>query len=68
MLFIKRFYYYYLLKRYAIKHELWMESTEDIQLLRGLDTMEKTRLRELSSLFIYYTIHDQEYPALPSII
>ncbi len=53
MLFIKRLYYYYLLKRYAIKHELWVESTEDMQLLRGLDTMEKTRLRELSSLFIH---------------
>ena len=53
MRFFKRFYFQYLLKRYAIKHHLWEDSTKNIALLRGLDTIEKTRLRELSSIFLH---------------
>ncbi len=53
MLFLKRLYYQYLLKRYAIKHDLWINSIEDQQILQGLNTMEKTRLRELSSIFLH---------------
>ena len=60
MRFFKRLYYQYLLKRYAIKHHLWEDSTKNIALLRGLDTIEKTRLRELSSIFL----HQKEFTGI----
>jgi Mlc titration factor MtfA (ptsG expression regulator) len=43
----------YLLKRYAIKHDLWMAVTEEMPLLKGMSSVEKAHLRELSTLFLH---------------
>lgn len=43
----------YILHRYAIRHGLWREVTEDLRLLQGMSSVERARLRELSTLFLH---------------
>lgn len=43
----------YVLNRHGIRHRLWEASTRRLPLLQGMTTVEKTRLRELSTLFLH---------------
>lgn len=49
----KRAYVRYILHRHAIAHDLWRDITENRAFLRGMSAVEKARLRELSTLFLY---------------
>ena len=49
----KRAWIRYILKRYAIKNDLWVSVTEDLRLLQRMSLEEKARLRELSTLFLH---------------
>jgi Mlc titration factor MtfA (ptsG expression regulator) len=53
MNFFKRTKIRYILHRYAIRHDLWQEVTEDLKILHGLSAVEKAHLRELSTLFLH---------------
>ncbi|WP_036249430.1 zinc-dependent peptidase [Methylobacter sp. BBA5.1] len=43
----------YVLRRYPIGHDLWENATDRLPVLRGLSSVEKAHLRELSTLFRY---------------
>jgi Mlc titration factor MtfA (ptsG expression regulator) len=43
----------YILHRHAIPHTLWLKSTENLHVLKGLTAVEKAHLRELATLFLY---------------
>ncbi len=43
----------YILHRHPIPHALWFESIEHLHLLQRLSSVEKARLRELATLFLY---------------
>lgn len=53
MNFIRRAKTRYILHRYAIQHDLWHTATGPLEILRGLSTVEKAHLRELSTLFLH---------------
>jgi len=42
----------YILSRYAIAHEQWLDATETLPVLQGLTAVEKAHLRELTTLFM----------------
>ncbi len=52
--FLKRTRTRYILQRYAINHHLWEQATGTMYFLEGMSSAEKTRLRELSTLFLHY--------------
>lgn len=43
----------YILHRNAIKHDLWEAVLKKIKILKGISSVEKAHLRELSTLFLY---------------
>lgn len=43
----------YILYRYPISHGLWLNVSGQLALLQGMSAVEKARLRELTSLFLY---------------
>ncbi len=43
----------YVLQRYAIKHDLWLNVSESLTVLQNMSAVEKAHLRELSTLFLY---------------
>ncbi len=49
----RRAYIRYILHRYAINHELWLETERRIAILHGLSSVEKVHLRELGTLFLH---------------
>ncbi|WP_019868525.1 M90 family metallopeptidase [Methylovulum miyakonense] len=49
----KRAWIRYVLHRHAIPHGLWLETAKNLAFLQGLTAVEKTRLRELSTLFLH---------------
>lgn len=42
----------YILHRYAIPHEQWLDASEKLPVLQGLTAVEKAHLRELTTLFM----------------
>ena len=53
MNFLTRARTLYILHHYAIKHPLWQTVSAELQLLQGMTSVEKTHLRELSTLFLH---------------
>ena len=43
----------FILHHHAIEHDLWAIVAEGLQLLQGMNSVEKAHLRELSTLFLY---------------
>lgn len=43
----------YILHRHAIAHGLWIQTINDLPLLRGLSAVEQAHLRELATLFLH---------------
>lgn len=43
----------HILRRHAIPHELWLKTSGMLIILQGLSPVEKARLRELATLFLY---------------
>ena len=50
--FFKRLQVSYILRRHAIQQHLWHNVCNELHLLHNLSVVEKTRLRELSTLFL----------------
>ncbi len=44
----------YILHRHAIKHHIWKNVSRQTALLHDMSSVEKTHLRELATLFLYY--------------
>lgn len=53
MTFLKRALVRFILYRHRIPHALWEENTCLLVVLQGLSAVEKARLRELTTLFLY---------------
>ena len=53
MNFFKRFKTRYILHRHAIRYDHWHEATNKLWVLQGLSSVDKVRLRELSTLFLH---------------
>ena len=51
--FFKRVHHRYILKHYAIRHDLWATVTKELPLLQSMSSLEKVHLRELSTLFLH---------------
>ncbi len=49
----KRAWVIYILRRYAIKHDLWESVSRKLILLQNMSAVEKAHLRELSTLFLH---------------
>ncbi|MCX7099082.1 MAG: zinc-dependent peptidase [Methylococcales bacterium] len=53
MQFFKRARIAYLLRRHAITHSLWAETTGQLAVLHGMTAVEQAHLRELVTLFLH---------------
>jgi Mlc titration factor MtfA (ptsG expression regulator) len=53
LLNFKRARVFYILQRYAIKHDLWETVCKKLVILQGLSSVEKAHLRELCTLFLH---------------
>jgi len=53
----------YILHRYAIPHDQWLDATESLPVLQGLTAVEKAHLRELATLFI----HEKQFVGVQEI-
>ncbi|MEQ1638991.1 MAG: M90 family metallopeptidase [Methylococcales bacterium] len=49
----KRAWIRYILHRHVIAHNLWLDNTDNLPVLKGLIAVEKAHLRELTTLFLH---------------